>query len=719
MEIKLGRGSSNSIIINDKAISREHAVFKINEGSIIIEDLNSTNGTFVNGHRVKIARISKHDKIQFGRNYIFDWRLLDNLIAKSPNYHLPNYKYKKNNITFGRDVSNDIVIDNIRISRKHGVFTFYNGLWYVEDLNSLNGIFINGKRVRKNQITVSDRISVGGINITLSQILDNRIQPDQKITLAADSLSYSIQDKKIIDNLSFTIYPGEFVGLIGESGSGKTTLLTILNGYIKPNRGSVLLNLIDIFENINEFKGLTGYVPQEDIIHKELNVSESLKYSAELRFDGKLNDGDIESHVKKILRLLNLEESKETIIGSPEKKGLSGGQRKRVNLGQELISEPSLLFLDEPTSGLDPRSDREVMDLLKKLTNNQKTIIMTTHNISTDNFNIFTHLIVLTKGGKLAYFGNSEGVYNYFGVNEPIKIFDKLKEKDSNYWKQKYLMSDIYKSYVDGRKQEKKEIINSQAKNYKLSTNFRIKQFITLCKRNLVVKYRDVTSTMILLLQAPIIAFLISIVFSRADQKTEALFVLVIASIWLGCSNSIREIVSEQSIFKRERKVGLNINSYLLSKYAILSFLCLIQCLILSGIVSEFINIDDPISLFIMLFITSISSLSLGLFISSLSKTNETAIALIPIILIPEVVLGGLISIFDRMPDLIKILAGFMLSRWSFEAALISQFGNNQLVSSIGFDANNFILDNIVIVLFGIVFFVATSYILRMKDRVV
>ena len=718
LEIKVGRGPLNSIIINDNAVSREHAIFRINEDSIVLEDLNSTNGSYVNGHRIRIARVTKQDKINFGKNYLFDWQLLENLITKPKRNVINIGEPQQVKFTIGRAPSNNIVIDNIRISRKHCIVTFNNNNWYIEDLNSLNGIYINGKKTKKSQVSLTDRISIGGIFISLSEILEKRINNDQKLSLTADSICYKINEKTFVDNVSFTVLPGEFVGLIGESGSGKTTLLTLLNGYIKPNNGVVLFNSINLIENINEFKGLTGYVPQEDIIHKELKVSESLECSAQLRFEGRLSNKDIDLQVDKILKLLNLTESKNTIIGSAEKKGISGGQRKRVNLGQELISEPSILFLDEPTSGLDPRSDREVMELLRNLADKGKTVILTTHNISSDNFRLFTHIIVMSKGGKLAYFGDSASVCKYFGVDEPIKIFDKLKEKDGNYWKQKYSSSESYKKFVENRKKEKKERQNRQSKIKAIETNFSFTQFFTLCKRNLIIKYRDVTSTIILLLQAPIIAILISIVFSRPDQVTEAIFVLVIASIWLGCSNSVRDIVSEQSIFKRERKVGLNINSYLLSKYTVLSGLCLIQCLILTFIVSNFNNIDNPISIFFIIFITSVSSLSLGLFISAFSKTNETAIALIPVILIPQVVLGGLISIYARMPDLVKIFAGLMISRWSFESALICQFGNNQQISAIGFDESNLVSDILIIVLFGLIFFIATSFVLKSKDRV-
>ncbi len=221
------------------------------------------------------------------------------------------------------------------------------------------------------------------------------------------------------------------------------------------------------------------------------------------------------------------------------------------------------------------------------------------------------------------------------------------------------------------------------------------------------------------MLQAPIIAFLISIVFNNASEVVNALFVLVIAAIWLGCSNAAREIVSEQAIFKRERMVNLKVASYLMSKFLVLTILCIIQTFILTSITYHALNFNTSyLDIFVILLKTSISALSIGLFVSSAVNTNESAMALIPIVLIPQVILGGLISKFADMSDFIKFLAGFMLSRWSFEAILISEYDskNSFLVSSIGFVVNNFYLDIVIIILFTIVFYFLTAFALKKKD---
>jgi len=246
-----------------------------------------------------------------------------------------------------------------------------------------------------------------------------------------------------------------------------------------------------------------------------------------------------------------------------------------------------------------------------------------------------------------------------------------------------------------------------------------MKQFFTLTGRFFRVKLRDKVSTAILLLQAPIIAALIALVFDDATEKTAALFILVIAAVWLGCSNAAREIVSEQAIFKRERMVNLKIPSYLFSKVTVLMLLCLVQCAILAGIVVPSLNMDSSfLSIFFLLLLTSLPSLLLGLFVSSLVSTSEAAMGLIPLILIPQVILGGLITIFGNMNVFEKVIAAFLTTRWSFEAINILEYGGLEegQITALGFSPGNLLTDIVVILGFSAIFFLLTAYSLKRKD---
>lgn len=711
--IKIGRAKENDIVVNDSLVSRYHAVIKIFNDSILIEDLNSTNGTYVNGEKISSSTITEKDNITLGKSYELDIKSL--ILNKSKKTPIPSID--KNVITIGRSSDNDIVLNNIKVSRRHAKLEKLGNEWYLEDLGSANKTYVNSKPVKKIKITSNDFITIGGIPLSLENLFKSNKQVSGDVTLSAKNLTFKVGEKIIVDNISITIYPGEFVGLIGPSGAGKTSLMLMMNGVVKPSEGDVFINSQSLFSNYDSFKGQIGYVPQDDIIHRELKVEESLKYTARLRFD-KYSKTEINDQVNNVIQTLNLSEAKDTLIGSPEKKGISGGQRKRVNLGQELLTEPSILFLDEPTSGLDPKTDLDVMKLLKSIAEKGKIVVLTTHNITEENFNILTHLVVLTKGGKLAYFGPSNEAVNYFQTSKPYEIFDKLNEMKPEFWQSKYKSSVYYNNYILARETEKIKFSPTRRKYNLDERKFDVKQFLILAERYLKIKLRDRISTLILLLQAPLIAFLISIVFSKPDEKVQALFVLVIAAIWLGCSNAAREIVSEQSIYKRERMVFLKIPSYILSKVFILSILCIIQSIILTSITIPALELKSNfIELSAFLIFVSISSLMIGLFVSSIVSTNEAAMGLMPIILIPQVILGGLISKFGDMNDFIQLVAGFMISRWSFEAALILEYNNdNHVVSSIGFNPDNLPIDTSVISLFIVLFYFLIMLSLKKKD---
>lgn len=720
--IKIGKAAGNDLIINDPYVSRFHSELKIYDNKIEIVDLNSSNGTYVNGKRIKQQIVKKEDRIQLGKNYILDLNKICSA-QKLPKNKLPSSELlnlgQKNTLLIGRAKENDIVLDNIKVSRKHAKLERIGNDWYLEDLNSANKTYVNSKSIKKVKVTDTDKISIGGIPLDLGQILLTKKEIRGDVKLMAKNLTFRVEGKTIVDNINLVIFPNEFVGLIGPSGAGKTSLMLMMNGVVKPSEGDVYINGQSLFANLNSFKGQIGYVPQDDIIHRELTVRESLKYTASLRLKNYTNT-DISNQVDKVIKSLDLLEAENTLIGSAEKKGISGGQRKRVNLGQELLTEPSILFLDEPTSGLDPKTDMEVMKLLKSIADKGKIVVLTTHNITSENFNLLTNLVVLTKGGKLAYFGPAKEATSYFNVNQPYEIFDEMNKREPDFWKKKFLESHYYNKYIVERS-DKNIKVNTSSKYLQSNHNdFDFKQYFFLTSRYIKIKLRDKISTLILLLQAPLIAFLISLVFSNDNERTQALFVLVIAAIWLGCSNAAREIVGEQSIYKRERMVFLKIPSYLLSKITVLSLLCIIQSGILTLVTDFFLKLNSQsIELFLLLLLTSISALTIGLFISSLVTTNESAMALIPIVLIPQVILGGLISKFGNMNEFIQVLAGLMISRWSFEAALNLEFNPSflQVINEIGFSSENLTIDILVISLFIILFFIFTFYSLLRKEQ--
>ena len=249
--------------------------------------------------------------------------------------------------------------------------------------------------------------------------------------------------KTILQDISFSVYPGELVGVLGPSGSGKSTLLKAINGFVKASAGKVYVNGVDFYSNFEKLKNLIGYVPQDDIIHRALSVYKALYYTALLRLPAGTDKKDIQNRLGQILQILELEDRKKTKISR-----LSGGQRKRVSIGVELITKPPLLFLDEPTAGLDPSLECKMMRLFRKLANEGRTIFLSTHIMESVGY---LDLIVILVQGRLAYFGPPDFALKYFQVPRFLEIYEKLEESDGKTWASSYVNSPLYRKLVVGR----------------------------------------------------------------------------------------------------------------------------------------------------------------------------------------------------------------------------------------------------------------------------
>ncbi|MFA7097242.1 MAG: FHA domain-containing protein [Gammaproteobacteria bacterium] len=725
--IRIGRALDNDHVLNNPRVSLHHCELHVDSmGKLSIKDVDSSNGVFVNGERIAERKIKVDDIVSLGKSIILDIGSLisdrsqtysDSEVVHKPNTGLIN----KDKINIGRDHDNDIRISNIRVSRHHARLERIGVAWQIIDLDSANGTFVNGIRVKNSIISEQDSITVGGVPLDLISLFSREL-PDWSadLNLSGENLSFKVGNKTIVEPLNICLQPGQFIGLIGPSGCGKTTLMMMLNGYLKPSSGNVYINGVSLHHNPQAFQGQIGYVPQDDIIHRELTVEESLLYTSKLRLGDNITDHERSHQIAQILDALGLTMVKDTLIGSPEKKGVSGGQRKRVNMAQELVTEPLFYFLDEPTSGLDPRSDKEVMKLLSDLTRRGHAVLLTTHKIDALNFSIFTHLLILSPGGKLAYFGPACDAVPYFGVSRPEDIFDVLEGTESGHLQQNYLQSNYYQACIQSRMikfNESNTKTDSRADVVHSVQADAFHQFLVLCQRTFLVKCRDHFSAAVLLLQAPIIGLFIYLVFKSSESFQALYFVLVVAAIWLGCSNSAREIVSEQTIFKREQKASLSLDAYLWSKICVLSMLCMLQCLILSlfTLLTVSINISFGL-LFIALSLTSIAALTMGLLLSAVVKTGETAMAIVPVALIPQVILGGLIVPFGSIPEGVNILAGFMLSRWAFELLIVLE-NSSFLTDRIGFNSNNLPIDLVLILIMSVSFIFLTRIVLNKKMR--
>jgi ABC-type multidrug transport system ATPase subunit/pSer/pThr/pTyr-binding forkhead associated (FHA) protein/ABC-type transport system involved in multi-copper enzyme maturation permease subunit len=699
----IGRFSSDDLVLDSPNVSRTHLIVTKVDDSWEVEDNASANGTYLNSFNNRIDKIIlERDQTLYLANYKLPTNRIFQLVEGNETVR-QKIDFTQNEIILGRTDECDLTIRNPNISSEHAKIIYEDNNYYIIDLDSTNGTFVNFNPIDgKTQIIEGDKITLGAY--TFEFFIDREkqnftlLKSDLGVRVDIKNISYEVYDSSkkknvlLLDDISLSVYPGEFVGLMGLSGAGKTTLLNVISGYNKATDGSVHINGIELYRNFDIVKQLIGYVPQDDIIHPELSVYESLLYSAKLRLD--LSKIEIDERIDEVLKDLGIYDIKDKRIGSADRKGISGGQRRRVNLAVELIADPDLIFLDEPTSGLSSVDTKSVMETLKKLTDNGKTIIITIHQPSLSNYKMMDNIIILTHG-QCAYYGqNYPNSIKFFNNDtEDTDILSDadnaligldIGEKEKIVWKDIYKNSTVYKEYVEKRINKPNTDDNSRMSRDDSSS---IKQFFILSSRYLKVKLKDRLNMGILISQSPLIAILLIVMFFKGFDDSQVdgvgygvfetspqilLFIIIISSIWFGMNSSVREIVSEKTIFRKERHLGLKIVPYVLSKFSILFFLSLIQVIMLVLIINYGgVPLKINIAMLILLsFMASLSGVSIGLLLSSLVKTQASALSMLPILLLPMIVLsGGMVSVRDMSPS-VHLVSLTMPTRFILEETI-------------------------------------------------
>lgn len=586
-------------------------------------------------------------------------------------------------LRIGRDKTCEIHLDDAQVAAHHATLVRRGDDWWIESVSRECRVFLDGKTVDREKMGAADRVRIGGFWLRL---VFDRGEVHVFSTTAASALTVrdltvsiptSTGRRTIIDGISFTVFAGELVALIGPSGSGKTTLLSAISGVRPFDSGDVLLDGDPFLPLLQANRHLVGEVPQEDIVHPLLTVGESLWYSARLRLAPDLRNTEIARQVSRVLRELDISHIRDSIIGDATHRGISGGQRKRVNLGQELLTQSThILFLDEPTSGLDPHSSREIVTLVRKLSDRGRIIFLVTHDLSPQVVEMVDQVMVLTEDGRQAFFGPPAEACKHFKVERIDEIFDAIHHADQTEISESYLRSEYFRQYV--RTREKVLGVGPVTQGGVRSSARRsgstrwLRQLRFLAARYIRTKVRDRGGLAILLLQAPILAVIMAIVFPQVDPS--ALFIISLATLWFGCSAAVREVIAELPIIRRERRAGLRFTPYVGSKYLSLLGICALQCLLLVGILYPSLKLYEygfnPLLMFIVALLTASVGIALGLQVSSLFSSSEAAVGTLPLILIPQIVFGGLIVYVKEMPTLAKWLSYATTTRWSFNALL-------------------------------------------------
>ncbi len=807
----IGReAAGTTLVIASPAVSANHATVMMDR--MMVQDSGSTSGTYVGGQRIppnQPVPMDPNGVVAFGPVPI-PVSVLGQLaqafagagpapgmappgpgapMGPPPNGPAPNQAPRKHRtvigelnleqlqgglISIGRTPDNKIVVPHPQVSAKHAQIINQGGSLFIEDLGSGNGTFVRGQRVMRGQrvpVQNGEKVYIGPMPV-LIQIAGQQVNvviEDQQASWAGKPL-YEIEAwdlflevpdrdnkaamKVLLDHVSFKALPGDMIALMGPSGAGKTTLLLTLNGYLPPTSGQVRINGDDLYAVYDALRGVIGYVPQDDIVHPELTVFEAVKYSAQFRLPNDYSEQEIDARVEQTLKDLGLEGVKNLQIGKPEKKVLSGGQRKRVNIALELVTDPVILFLDEPTSGLAADDTTALINLLSELTKKTgKTIIMTIHQPAKDEYEKFNLAFIMGYGGIPTYFGpTGEASYRFFRsiienpnspyrhlpaaqnrvVDNPRDMFDMLniRERAVHEDMKRQMGADVPRNTarLEAAKQWRGEFMNQANPVFQQMYSGKravgtepatrgvphrpavalMHQLILLMSRYWKVKIRDRAGAIIMFAQAPIIGIMLAFVFAgqqkavpfwclgalqelgkkvqssqgsndmlarmqATNDHTAAMFFVVVSAVWFGTSNAAREIVTERAIYLRERMVNLSVFNYVLSKYIILTFICIFQCTLLLGIVFFTLGFHGgPVAFvqeLVVMIAVAMNATALGLLLSTMVTSAEAAMALTPIALIPQVVLGGLMVPMTTNP-MLKPIMYIMPARWGFEGSI-------------------------------------------------
>ena len=713
----IGRDPSSTLQVEADGVSRNHARVQFVEGSWILEDVGSRFGTFHDGARVERLAINGPVTVRLGDAVSgLEVRLVP-AGGQSPSRVRPmstpvgaggpdalsvgtlrgvtQVHTTGAVVRIGRAPDNDIVLDDLVVSRYHAELRGSPQTGFeLTDLGSFNGTFVNGNLADRARLGEGDVVSVGHHRLRLiGGTLEEYVETGD-VYLEVYSLSVTTPaGQRILDDVSFALPERSLLAVVGPSGAGKSTLLNALTGFRPAHDGTVLYDRRDLYQSYADLRQRIGYVPQDDILHTELTARQALDYAAQLRFPPDVTAEQRKARVEEVLSELGLSHRADLRISK-----MSGGQRKRCSVAIELLTKPSLLFLDEPTSGLDPGYERSLTKLLRDLADGGRTVVVVTHSVQ--SLDLCDRMIFLAPGGRTAYFGPPDEVSDYFERPTYADVFDTLETRREDDWSGRFRGHPAYQRYVEsplssaphtavGGERDTAQPIRRQGW---------WRQFSTLVRRYAAVIRSDRKLLLALILQAPILGVIMMASLppneliplaegelTRFSQALAVLLVLVVGVTGLGLAGSVREIVKEAAVYRRERSVGLSISAYVMSKAVVVGAIVTVQCTILvliavanqgSGWGSAFLP-SGHLEFVIGFGLAGLAGMSLGLFISAVSKNVDRAVSLLPLLLVIQLVLSGAFKNVNETPVMRE--ASYLASGYWGYSAGASTIGLDEL----------------------------------------
>ncbi|MFD7512028.1 FHA domain-containing protein [Streptomyces sp. NPDC059853] len=729
----VGRDPQGDLVLQDARVSWRHATVRWGGQNWILEDHGSTNGTYAQGQRVQELPLGPGSVVHLG-NATDGPRLTFSGTAPVPHQQEPQHQYQqqpqqhgfgapvpamagrppampphqpganpagaggdRSVTTFhhlavgqvtriGRALENELVVSDLQVSRHHAEFLAHpDGRYELHDLGSHNGTYVNGQRMDKNGRRYLGQNDTVGIGHSTFRLVGNQLQEyvdTGEVSFSARHLTVQVNNGRttILNDVSFGVPEKSLIGVIGPSGSGKSTLLRALTGYRPATYGEVLYDHRNLYTHFAELRHRIGLVPQDDILHKELPIRQALRLAAQLRFPGDVAEAERNARVEEVLRELKLDVHATKRISS-----LSGGQRKRVSVALELLTKPSLIFLDEPTSGLDPGMDRDVMQLLRGLADDGRTVLVVTHSVA--ELGLCDRVLVMAPGGGVAYFGPPDEALNFFGYDNWADVFSAFENYRDYDWMGRWRGSQHYQIYAADL-----DAVQPQAANFQPVAAAEQKaqtwgsQVWTLMRRYAAVIFAD-KGFLGLTVALPVILGAVSLAIpadyglgygrpengGRNGQASIILLVLVVGMCFSGSANAVRELIKERVIYERERAVGLSRSAYLMSKVFVLGIVTIFQAAILGAI--GFLPREMPaegvlftsspaLEMTLVIMVLGCTSMMIGLVISSLVRTSEMTMPLLVMISVVQLVFtGALFEVHGKLG--VEQIAWLMPSRWA------------------------------------------------------
>ncbi len=652
--IVIGRDPSCDLPLADERVSWRHLCLELCEGSPRLTDLGSRNGTYLDGRRIdgKPVTVTREAIVQLGATRA---RLCERAPAGAgASGRFWRVSVRRAPVRIGRAPDNDVVLDEPNVSWHHAELRPGSPPTLV-DLGSRNGVRL-GNQLLQGAGTLHPGVPAGIGPFGLRYENGELVVTDERggLSLTAHAVAVELPTRTILHPTSLGVAPGEFVALIGPSGSGKTTLLKCLAGVLAPSAGEVLVGSDPLELRRTE----VGYVPQSDVVHDRLTVREALLYAARLRLPSDTRPVEHRAAVEDVVAELRLSEHQHTAIGS-----LSGGQRKRVACGVELIGKPTMVLLDEPTSGLDPPLERRLMLTLRRLAQTGRGIVVVTH--ATSSLALCDTVAVMGPAGHLLYAGSPREGLEHFEVAAYDEIYNAVELTDTPTASPQPLAA-----------------ARPRVRGGLLSGRSLVKHTVALTSRYARTFGRDRRTVATLLGQAPVMALLICVLYPahllalpdrQPTRSAQFVFLLVTAALWLGLIDSCREIVKERSIIVRELAAGVRLDAYLIAKSSLLFALAAVQCVLLVAVATAIQPLHAEPAAYLgltgLLILTSWTTVALGLVVSTIARSVDQATSLIPLLLIPQLLFGGALVAFARMDSVIRGLADLMASRWAFAGA--------------------------------------------------